>query len=326
MKILITGAAGYIGSHTLKKLLETDHEVTTIDNLENGYRPAILGGNFIQCDLRNKDDLSKAFKENHFDAVIHFAAYASVPDSVSDPAKYYLNNLIGGLNLLECMRENRVDKIVFSSSAAVYGEPTQALIAEDDPKFPTNPYGATKLYFEQILQSYDRAYGIKSVSLRYFCAAGADPEGKIGEAHNPETHVIPVAILTALGHREQFKIFGDDYNTEDGTGVRDFIHVSDLAEIHSLGLKHLIGGGETKAYNCGISKGYSVKEIVSAVEKISGKKINVKIVDRRPGDPSSLIANAEKVKKELGFVSRFSDLDNIVSTSYNWFKDHPNGY
>lgn len=326
MNILITGGAGYIGSHTVKTLLKTEHKVTVLDNLENGYRPAVLGGNFVQCDLRSKEDLSKVFKENDINAVIHFAAYASVPDSVADPAKYYLNNLIGGLYLLECMRENKVNIIVFSSSAAVYGEPTKIPIEEDDPKSPTNPYGATKLYFEQILQSYERAYGIKSVSLRYFCAAGADPDGKIGEAHNPETHVIPMAILTALGHRDLFKIFGDDYNTPNGTGVRDFIHVSDLADIHVLALTHLIKGGETKVYNCGINKGYSVKEIVNMVEKVSGKKVNAEIVGRRAGDPSVLIANSDRIQKELGFTQHYSDLENIVTTSYNWLKEHPNGY
>ena len=326
MRILVTGGAGYIGSHTTKELLQCNHDVMALDNLENGYKKALVGGKFIKCDLRNKQRLSKLFNQTTFDAVVHFAAYASVPDSVVNPAKYFENNIIGGLNLLECMRESSVKEIVFSSSAAVYGEPKKNPIKEDSEKTPTNPYGLTKLQFEEYLKAYDAAYGIKSVSLRYFCAAGADPDGQIGENHNPETHVIPMAILTALKRRSEFKIFGNDYPTPDGTGVRDFIHVSDLATIHSLALDYLSSGGKTTAYNCGNEKGYSVKEVVDMVRKVSGKEFPVKVEARRPGDPAVLIADSSKLKNELDFSHKYSDLETIITTAWNWFKKHPEGY
>ncbi len=323
MKILVTGGAGYIGSHTVKELLKQKHEVIIIDNLENGTKRAVIGGKFYQADLRDLNQLEKIFNNNKIEAVVHFAAYASVPDSVSDPAKYFENNVSGGLNLLSVMRKFNVDKIVFSSSAAVYGQPKKSPVDEDEEKKPTNPYGLTKWQFEEILRTYNKAYGLKSVSLRYFCAAGADPDGQIGENHRPETHVIPMAILSALGKREQFKIFGDNYQTPDDTGVRDFIHVSDLARIHVLALDYLAKGGKTDYFNCGINKGYSVKEIASKVKEISGRDFKVNIEVRRPGDPAELIANADKIKKFLGFEAQHSDLDTIIKTAWNWLEKHP---
>jgi len=326
MKILVTGGAGYIGSHTTKTLISKNYQVLVADSLENGFKEALLGAEFVKCDLRNKDELKKIFKENEIEAVVHFAAYASVPDSVVNPSKYFENNLIGGLNLLETMKENNVKKIVFSSSASVYGEPQNESISEDHPKNPTNPYGLTKWQFEQILGAYDQAYGIKSVSLRYFCAAGADIDNKIGENHDPETHVIPMAILTALGERDCFKIFGNDYPTPDGTGVRDFIHVSDLAGIHVAALEYLNDGGKSEQFNCGNEKGFSVKEIIEKVKQVSGKDFPIKIEERRAGDPSKLIANTEKMQKILNYKNQYSDLDTIIRTSWNWFKNHPKGY
>ncbi|MDO8513849.1 MAG: UDP-glucose 4-epimerase GalE [bacterium] len=324
--ILVTGGAGYIGSHTVKELLKQGYELVVVDSLENGFENAVVGGKLVKCDLRDKEQLNQIFAENKIDGVVHFAAYASVPDSVENPAKYFDNNITGGMNLLEAMRGNGVRRIVFSSSASVYGEPQSEVTNEDHPKSPTNPYGLTKWQFEQILGAYDRAYGIKSVSLRYFCASGADPDGKIGENHDPETHVIPLAILTALGKREAFKIFGDDYPTPDGTGIRDFIHVSDLAGIHVAALKYLDNGCGTDYFNCGNKKGYSVKEIIEWVKKISGKEFKVIVEGRRPGDPARLIADSSKMSDVLGYKNQYSDLKTIIETAWEWYKKHPNGY
>jgi len=320
MKILLTGGAGYIGSHTVKELLKKGYEVLILDNMEAGSMEAIVGGELIKLDLRDKEKLLIVFKEKHIDGVVHFAAYASVPDSVENPAKYFENNLIGGLNLLECMRETGVKKIVFSSSAAVYGEPQSEVISENHPKQPTSPYGLTKWQFEQILSAYDVAYGIKSVSLRYFCASGADPEGQLGENHWPETHIIPLAILTALGKRESLKIFGDDYPTPDGTGVRDFIHVSDLAGVHVSALEYLKNGGKTDQFNCGNEKGFGVKEIVDKVKQVAGKDFKVDVVGRRAGDPSRLIADTTKLQQILAYKNKYSDLETIIKTAWNWHK------
>ncbi|MEI8143301.1 MAG: UDP-glucose 4-epimerase GalE [Candidatus Berkelbacteria bacterium] len=326
MKILVTGGAGYIGSHTVKELLKKGHEVIIFDSLENGFRDAVVGGKLIEGDLRNKKDIEDVFDKHKIEAVIHFAAYASVPDSVADPAKYFENNLCGGLNLLNAMLKANVKKLVFSSTAAVYGEPKAIPIKEDDPKDPTSPYGLSKLQFEQILEWYDRAYDFRYVAVRYFCAAGADPEGQIGENHMPETHVIPMAIYTALGKREVFKIYGDDYNTPDGSGVRDFIHVVDLANIHIRALQYLREDGKSDAFNCGIKKGYSVRQIVNKVEEISGKKVNTTIEPRRAGDPATLVADPSKIIAKFDFEQKFSDLDTIIKTSWNWFAKNPDGY
>jgi UDP-glucose 4-epimerase len=317
-RILVTGGAGYIGSHTCKELARQGYEVVVFDNLELGHKENLRFGDFFQGDLRSPADIAAVFAKYAFDGVIHFAAYASVPDSVANPAKYFQNNIVGGLNLLEGMRAAGVSKIVFSSSAAVYGEPEESPITEGSRKQPTNPYGWTKLQFEQILHAYDVAYGFKSVCLRYFCAAGADPEGELGENHEPETHVIPLAILTALGKRESFKIFGTDYPTPDGTGVRDFIHVTDLADFHVASLDYLWKGGESDAFNCGTKTGFSVREIADTVKKVTGNEFSVIEEKRRPGDPAILVADPSRLEQVLGCKARHSDLETIVRTGHAW--------
>ncbi len=326
MKIMVTGGAGYIGSHTVKELLKQGNEVIVFDSLENGYQEAIVGGKFIKGDLADKGLLDEVFKKERIDSVIHFAAYADVPDSVANPGRYLVNNVSNSLNLLEAMRKYNVKKIVFSSSAAVYGIPESVPIQEDDTKKPTNPYGFTKLVFERILDYYDYAYGFKSVSLRYFCAAGADPEGKLGEWHKPENHLIPRVLLAALGKLDHVDIFGTDYNTRDGTGIRDFIHVTDLARAHILALRYLDNGGKTEKYNLGSERGFSVREIIETARKITGMKIKVIEKGRRPGDPDILVASSKKIKKELGWSPEYSSIESITRTAFNWFKNHPNGY
>jgi len=322
-KIFITGGAGYIGSHTVKVLLEQGYkDLIIFDNLEQGHRDAVLGGKFVEGDLRNKEALEKVFSENKIDAVIHFAAYTCVPESVLEPAKYFENNLIGGFNLLESMRRHSVKKIVFSSSSSVYGEAQTELINEQHPKNPTNPYGYTKLAFEEMLMLYYRVYGFFSISFRYFCAAGVDPSSQLGERHDPETHLIPRTILAALGKVPPLKIFGTDYPTKDGTGVRDFIHVNDLASGHIVGLKLLLSSKESicRAYNLGIGKGYSVREVINAVSQIARKIVPTEEAERRPGDPAILIADSSLVKKELGWQPKFIELEKIVETAFNFFK------
>lgn len=324
--ILVTGGAGYIGSHTIKLLLETGHKVVTFDSMELGHRKAILGGELFEGDLLNVTDLDRAFDHYAIDAVIHFAAYASVPDSVANPDKYFKNNIIGSLNLINAMNAHGVRKIIFSSSAAVYGEPKYIPIDEDHPKDPTNPYGLTKLQFEDVLRWYDMAYGVRSVSLRYFCAAGADPGGAIGEDHDPEHHLIPVVLLTALGQRPSVKVFGTDWDTPDGTCIRDFIHVSDLADAHLLALRALENGAETTAYNLGNGDGQSVMQVIEAAEEVTGRKVPWEAAPRRPGDPARLVASSEKLKKELGWKPKFPELHKIMETAWRWHTSHPNGY
>ena len=323
---MVTGGAGYIGSHTVKELLKQGNEVIIFDSLENGYREAIVGGKFIKGDLADRNRLDALFKKEKIDSVVHFAAYADVPESVSNPEKYFMNNISNGLNLLEAMRKYNVKKIVFSSSAAVYGIPKRVPIQEEDLKKPSNPYGYTKLVFERILGYYDHAYGIKSVSLRYFCAAGADPEGQLGEFHKPEHHLIPRVLLAALGKIDHLDIFGTDYKTRDGTGVRDYIHVTDLAKAHILALRYLDSGGKTERYNLGSEKGFSVKEIIDTARKVTGMKITAIEKARRPGDPDVLIASSKKIKKELGWNPEYSSIDTIIRTAFNWLKNHPDGY
>jgi UDP-glucose 4-epimerase len=327
MNILVTGGAGYIGSHTVKILLRKNYRVISYDNLENGHQEALRGSELVIGDLADQASLDQTFKKYKIEAIIHFAAYASVPESVSQPAKYFQNNLINGLNLLELARLNKVKKIVFSSSASVYGEPKKIPIKEQDLNPPTNPYGLTKRMFEQILSWYDQAYGMKSVSLRYFCAAGADPEGKIGEDHRPETHLIPLVLLTALGKKEAINIYGTNYPTPDGTCVRDFIHVNDLAQAHLLALKYLSGPHPTsKIYNCGIGQGYSVRKVIETAKKVTGKNIKVIEEKPRPGDPSELVADPTLIKKELSWKPEFPELETMIETAWNWYQKHPEGY
>lgn len=324
--ILVTGGAGYIGSHTVKLLLENGYQVVTYDSMEFGHPEAVLGGVIFEGDLLDRDRLDEAFDKHPIDAIIHFAAYASVGDSVVNPEKYFNNNIGGGLNLVNAMRAKGVDKIIFSSSAATYGEPIHIPIEESHPQNPTNPYGETKLMFEKILKWYDVAYGIKSISLRYFNAAGDDPEGKIGEDHEPEQHLIPIVLQTALGQRESVKVFGTDWDTPDGTCVRDYIHVTDLADAHLLALIALQNGAQTTAYNLGNGDGQSVKQVIDTAEQVVGRKIPWEAAPRRPGDPARLVASSDKLKKELGWQPKYPELETIIETAWRWHSAHPNGY
>jgi len=326
MAILVTGGAGYIGSHTVAELLEAKEEVVIIDNLQKGHKQAVLGGAFYEGDLRDEAFLDKVFKENDIEAVVHFAADSLVGESVKDPLKYYNNNVVSTLKLLTKMNEYNLKKIVFSSTAATYGEPENIPILETDRTFPTNPYGETKLAVEKALKWADNAYGIKYISLRYFNAAGAHLSGKIGEDHNPETHLIPLVLQAALGKRDSISIFGTDYNTPDGTCIRDYIHVIDLAQAHILALKKLAESGESGIYNLGNGKGFSVKEVIELARKITG--VNIKAVEtaRREGDPAVLVASSERARKELGWNPKYDKLETIIETAWNWHKNNPDGF
>ncbi len=326
MAVLVTGGAGYIGSHTVTELIEKKEDVIIVDNLERGHKEAVLGGKLIVGDLRDKEFLKKLFIENDIDSVIHFAAYIEVGESVSDPLKFYNNNVISTLNLLTAMNEAGIKKIVFSSTAATYGEPENIPILETDKTFPTNPYGETKLSVEKALKWASLSYGIKYVALRYFNACGAHKSGLIGEDHNPETHLIPLVIQAALGKREEIKIFGNDYNTPDGTCVRDYIHVTDLAQAHLLALEELRKGSSSATYNLGNGKGFSVREVIDIVRRVTGKPIKEVLSPRRSGDPAVLVASSEKIKNELNWLPQYSNLADIVETAWNWHKSHPFGY
>lgn len=327
MNVLVCGGAGYIGSHTVYELIERGHSVVVVDSLIKGHKAAVHNdAKFYLGDIRDEDFMDRVFKENNIDAVIDFAAFSLVGESVNEPFKYYENNVYGTLKLLEAMERAGVKKIVFSSTAATYGEPENDIIVESDKTIPTNPYGETKLTVEKILKWADNAYGIKFVALRYFNAAGAHISGKIGEDHSPETHLIPIILQTALGQREKMFIFGDDYDTPDGTCVRDYIHVTDLADAHIKALEKLFKTNESGIYNLGNGKGFSVKEVIEKAKKVTGKDFKVEIEARRNGDPSTLIASSEKAIKELGWKPKFNTLDKIIETAWNWHKDHKNGY
>ena len=305
MSILVCGGAGYIGSHMVAELLENGQDVVILDNLEKGHKDALLGGKLYIGDLRDKEILNKIFTENDIEAVIDFAAYS----------------LVG-----EAMKEHNVKYIVFSSTAATYGEPEYVPILEDSKTIPTNAYGESKLLVEKILNWCDKAYGIKYTTLRYFNAAGAHINGKIGEDHSPETHLIPLILNVALGKRDEILIFGDDYDTKDGSCIRDYIHVSDLASAHSLALKRLMNGGESRIYNLGNGTGFSVKEMIDIARKVTGHEIPAKVAPRRAGDPAILIASSEKAMKELNWKPKFNSVETIIETAWNWHKNHPNGY
>lgn len=327
MNVLVCGGAGYIGSHTVYELIERGHSVVVVDSLIKGHKAAVHNdAKFYLGDIRDEDFMDRVFKENNIDAVIDFAAFSLVGESVNEPFKYYENNVYGTLKLLEAMERAGVKKIVFSSTAATYGEPENDIIVESDKTIPTNPYGETKLTVEKMLKWADNAYGIKFVALRYFNAAGAHISGKIGEDHSPETHLIPIILQTALGQREKMFIFGDDYDTPDGTCVRDYIHVTDLADAHIKALEKLFKTNESGIYNLGNGKGFSVKEVIEKAKKVTGKDFKVEIEARRNGDPSTLIASSEKAIKELGWKPKFNTLDKIIETAWNWHKDHKNGY
>lgn len=328
MSILVVGGAGYIGSHTADLCKKRGLDVVLFDSLELGHRLAadIVGVPFVHGDYGDLTALNKAIKEHHVDAVMHFGAYASVGDSVKDPAKYYESNIGRGLVLLRAVLDNGIRHFIFSSSAATYGEPQILPIPEDHPQKTTNPYGETKLMFERILRDYDTAFGLKSVSLRYFNAAGADPDGRLGEDHTPEQHIIPLVVDTALGRREEVKIFGTDWDTRDGTCLRDFVHVTDLADAHIRALEYLLNGGATTAYNLGNSYGTTVQEVVTAAEKVAGVTIKAVAAPRRPGDPGRLVASCDKIKAELGWDPQYPDIETIIRHAYEWRKAHPKGY
>lgn len=316
--ILVTGGAGYVGSHCTKELLRRDYEVVVLDNLSEGYRAAVQSKHFVKADLLDRGAIDRAFDEYSIDAVMHFAGLIRVGESVDDPQIYYQNNVLGTINLLQTMREHGVDRMIFSSSAAVYGDPETIPIPEDHPKRPKSPYGKTKWTVEQILGDYAHAYGLRSISLRYFNAAGCDPEGELGENHNPETHLIPIVLDAALKMRDCIAIFGTDYETPDGTCVRDYIHVNDLAEAHILALEVLKKQCVSRAYNLGIGQGYSVREVIDVCRKVTGKEIPVVEGKRRPGDPPRLIADPTRVQNDLGWQPKFTELDEIVRTAWEW--------
>jgi len=320
MNILVTGGAGYIGSHVLKSLLKEGHQVVTFDNLQKGHRKAVTGGKFIEGDLADRKLLEQVIQENKIEGVIHLAADSLVGESMEKPGKYYINNFANGINLLEAMVKNEVKNIVFSSTAAVYGEPDEIPIKENNKTEPTSTYGESKLFFEKALKRYDDTYGLKYASLRYFNAAGADPEGEIGEAHDPETHLIPIVLQTALGIRDKIYIFGDDYPTKDGSCIRDYIHVNDLAAAHVLAVESLADGKNSSIYNLGNGEGYSVKEVIDTVKEVTGRDFEVEISERRAGDPAVLIASSDKIKKELDWQPKYTELEKIISTAWKWHK------
>ena len=328
MKILVTGGAGYIGSFTVKALKEKGFEVLVFDSLETGHKEAIPNTKLYIGNLQTDFSLlGQIFKKEKPEAVIHFAAYIEVGESVENPQKYFMNNVGGTLNLLKAMINNNVLKLVFSSTAAVYGEPKKIPIDEDDHKDPTNPYGESKLMIEKILRWYSSAYNLSSVALRYFNAAGAALDGSIGQDYPKPTHLITRACEAALGKRKDFQIYGNDYDTPDGTCIRDYIHVIDLAEAHLAALEFLNKGNRGyHYYNVGTGRGYSVLEVVKIVKKISGVDFNSPIASRREGDPAGLVAKVEKIKKELGWQPKYSDLETIIRSAWEWHKNHPQGF
>ncbi len=318
--ILVTGGAGYVGSHVVYELLKENYKVVTIDNLQKGHKESVLGGEFILGDLADSELLDEIFDNYSIDAVVHMAADSLVGESMEKPDKYYKNNVINGLNLLEAMRRHNVSNFVFSSTAAVYGDPEEMPITESCPKAPTSVYGHSKLVFEEMLLNYERAYGIRSISLRYFNAAGADLSGKIGENHDPETHLIPIVLQAALGVRDKVDIYGTDYDTRDGTCIRDYIHVTDLAKAHILTLEALKSGAKSCSYNLGNERGTSVKEVIDMCRKVTGKDIVADPAPRRPGDPSVLVASSARIKEELGWNPRYGDIETIVESAWKWHK------
>jgi UDP-glucose-4-epimerase GalE len=318
MRVLVTGGAGYIGSHTAKALAKAGHEPLVLDNLSAGHRWAVKWGRLLEWDLADTEMLPQFLEKEGVEAVLHFAASLLVGESVQEPRKYFWNNVVNTLRLLDAMLEAGVKRIVFSSSAAVYGNPQKVPIPEDHPKEPVNPYGETKLAMERALQWYGNAYGLKWVALRYFNAAGADAEGEIGESHDPEAHLIPLTILAALGRRPHVEIYGTDYPTPDGTALRDYIHVTDLGDAHVRALEYLAGGGESRALNLGAGQGYSVREVINAVGKISPHPVPFREGPRRAGDPPVLVADASHAGKVLGWKPQHSELEAIIRDAWNW--------
>ncbi|MBT8128940.1 MAG: UDP-glucose 4-epimerase GalE [Gammaproteobacteria bacterium] len=318
MSILVVGGAGYIGSHMVKQLATSGVDVVTIDNLSCGYRDAVKYGEFVEGDLGDPAVLDHVFDNYSVDAVMHFAAFIEVGESVSDPAKYYRNNVLNTMALLDAMIQHGIQHFIFSSTAAIFGEPEYTPIDEKHAKQPINPYGRSKLMVEQILQDYDSAYELKSTCLRYFNAAGADPDGELGERHDPESHLIPLILQAASGRREDIKVFGTDYPTEDGTCVRDYIHINDLCKAHSLALKHMQQTGRSARYNLGNGRGFSVQQVIDTTREVTGRDFKVTRTERRPGDPAVLVADSERARRELGWQPDHNDLESIITTAWSW--------
>jgi UDP-glucose 4-epimerase len=317
-KVLVVGGAGYIGSHMVKDLLDAGYHVITLDDLSTGHRELIVGGEFIEGGLGDRVLLDELFSTHKISVVMHFAAFSLVGESVEQPLKYYRNNMAATAELLDSMIRHNVKRFIFSSTAAVYGEPVNLPITESHLCTPTNPYGESKIAVERMLKDCDSAYGLKYTSLRYFNAAGADKSGKIGERHRNETHLIPLVLEVALGRRENIKIFGTDYPTSDGTCIRDYIHVSDLSGAHLLALESLLSGGDSDVYNLGNNRGYSVLEVIELARKVTGKPIPVIETDKRPGDPAILIASSDKIKENLSWKPQYEDLETIIQTAWKW--------
>ncbi|MCR2823004.1 UDP-glucose 4-epimerase GalE [Lederbergia panacisoli] len=327
MAILVCGGAGYIGSHAVAELLARGEKVVVIDNLQKGHSAALSeGAVFYDGDLRDEPFLDLVFSENNIDAIMHFAADSLVGESVQIPLQYYDNNVGGAISLVKAMNKYNVKNIVFSSTAAVYGEPEEIPILESSITNPTNPYGETKLAIEKMLKWCEGAYGIRYVVLRYFNVAGAHMNGIIGEDHNPETHLIPIILEAALGKRDEIAIFGDDYDTSDGTCIRDYIHVMDLVDAHILAIEKLRKTETSGTYNLGNGNGFSVKEVIDASRKVTGREIPATVAPRRAGDPAKLVASSEKAKKELGWKPKHDSLESMIESAWAWFQKHPNGY
>lgn len=323
MNFLVVGGAGYIGSHMVKHLLRAGHELVVADNFSTGYRDALTGGKLVELDIADAQALDNLFAANHFDAVFHFASFIQVGESVTEPAKYYQNNLAATLTLLQAMVRANVRHFIFSSTAAVYGNPVYVPIDEEHPKAAINPYGRSKWMVEQMLEDFDRAYGLKSVCLRYFNAAGADPEGQLGERHEPETHLLPLILQAASGRRASITVYGRDYDTPDGTCIRDYVHVADLAAAHALAVDYLLAGGASTAFNLGNGQGFSVQEVIDTARQVTGKEICVSDAPRRAGDPPRLVADPQRAYALLGWKPQFASLEQIVTHAWSWEKKYP---
>ncbi|WP_448119122.1 UDP-glucose 4-epimerase GalE [Pseudomonas serbica] len=323
MKFLVIGGAGYIGSHMVKQLLGAGHELVVADNFSTGYRSAVLGGTLVELDIADAQALDTLFGTHRFDAVLHFASFIQVGESVTEPAKYYQNNLAATLTLLKAMVRAEVKHFIFSSTAAVYGDPAYVPIDEAHPKAAINPYGRSKWMVEQVLEDFDRAYGLRSVCLRYFNAAGADPEGQLGERHEPETHLLPLVLQAASGRRKTITVFGFDYDTPDGTCIRDYVHVVDLVAAHAQAVDYLLAGGASTAFNLGNGQGFSVQQVIDTARRVTGRDIFISEAPRRAGDPPRLVADARRAKSLLDWQPRYATLEQIVAHAWEWEKKYP---